>query len=124
MNVYCFITSFGIPDSSLTPKLKLRNVNIGNVLEVDMISLGDGFYAYDFVNYVEGNEYTALIDTQAEWCDSGRYIAGIVSDKDSLSSVAKLVWNEDLTDFNAENSAGATLKLAKGTQNTFGGTGL
>lgn len=124
MNVYCFITSFGTPDSTLTPKLRLKNVNIGTVMDVTMQSLGDGFYLYDFVNYIEGNEYTALIDTEAEWCDSGRYIAGIVSDKDSLSSVAKLVWNENLTEYNNENSAGATLKLSKGTQNVFGGTGL
>lgn len=123
MNVYCFITSFGIPDSTLTPRLKLRNVNMGTITEADMELVGDGFYRYDFFTYVEGNEYTALIDAGIEWCDSGRYIAGLVSDGESASSVARMVWQEDLTDYSDSKTAGATLKLAKGTQNVFGGRG-
>jgi len=58
------ITSGSLPKSGLSPTIRIRNVDNGNLLVADetMEELGDGWYKYNFIEYTGSLNYAIRVD--------------------------------------------------------------
>jgi hypothetical protein len=64
MIITAFFTEEGIPQTGLSPVIKIRDIISGNVIinNESMIEVGDGFYNYNFSTYDNDNLYSFLSD--------------------------------------------------------------
>lgn len=84
MKIIASFTYRGIALTGLSPVVNI--VDITNILTPTpivpvsnlMVDVLNGFYAYDFVNYIPGREYTIMIDGGDTLSDENRYKYGII----------------------------------------------
>ncbi len=70
----------GVPETSITPFLHIRDVASGSltVATTTMSKIGDGFYRYNFDNVVKNKNYTIFMDGGSSLPNSERYKTQIV----------------------------------------------
>lgn len=84
-------TSFGAPQTGLSPEIRIRDVNSTALVETgSMTEVGDGFYKYIFNNYSSTLDYAIRFDGGSS-LDSERYTFA------TNDSFADDVWDEPQT---------------------------
>jgi hypothetical protein len=73
--IEAFFTSYGVPQTGLSPTIRIRELT-GNTLVVTdaiMTHVGEGIYIYDFSNYTDYIEYSIRCDGGASLPTDERY---------------------------------------------------
>jgi hypothetical protein len=75
ITITAFFTNNNIPIETLTPTIRIRKTINGNLVITDalMISIGEGQYAYDFINTEANTTYTIVCDGGIELPNAERY---------------------------------------------------
>lgn len=78
MNIVSFFTNDGVPETGLSPTIRIRNASTGALVVTDeaMTEVGDGFYRYDFTGYDAQIDYTIRSDGGVSLADAERYVYG------------------------------------------------
>jgi len=97
MWVVSYFTQDGVPATGLSPTIKIRDVESGNIVvnSVSMVEKGDGFYGYDFSAYNSTKDYAIVCDSvtlsgveRYTYASSGEY-------NESLNSIESTVGTVD-----------------------------
>jgi len=74
ITIATFFTNNGIPQTGLTPTIKIRDVDTGNLLVNNdtMTEIGDGWYKYDF-DGDESKNYAGICDGGSTLTTAERY---------------------------------------------------
>lgn len=97
MWVVAYFTQDGVPATGLSPTIKIRDVESGNIVvdSISMVEKGDGFYGYDFTIYNSTKDYAIVCDSvtlsgveRYTYASSGEY-------NESLNSIESTVGTVD-----------------------------
>lgn len=88
MNILGYFSSSGVPQTSLSPTIRIRRIDTHTLVVTDAptINDGDGFYIYNFAP-LGGVDYSVRMDGGSGLAASDRYLAGGFSGTAMLSSL-------------------------------------
>lgn len=106
MYVTAFFTSSGVPQTGLTPTIRIRDVITNTLIITDdtMSEVGDGWYKYSFASYDPDVDYVVRCDGGATLTGSERY-AYAGTDSESGDMIAQAVQPYILADATPFNGA-------------------
>lgn len=106
MQVLAFFTNEGVPETGLTPTVRIRDISDNSLVVTDAAAseVGDGWYKYDFVAYDSDKEYVIRFDGGATLVDSDRYTSG--TNDSFVDDIADGVWSEPTSGHSASGSFG------------------
>jgi hypothetical protein len=109
MNILSYFTNSGVPETGLSPTIRIRNASTGALVVTDaaMIEVGDGFYRYDFTGYDALIDYSIRSDGGASLADAERY--AYAGNESYYDDVADAVWDEETAGHTTAGTFGAEL---------------
>lgn len=119
MWVTSFFTVGGSPETGLTPTLDIYMVSDDTTIvsSAAMTEIGNGWYKYDFTDYVEGTEYVITCDGGATLGIFERYTYG--GNEVFAGEITNFVWDEDLRDHTTRHSAGKVVQQIRRVVNSI-----
>lgn len=126
-----FFTSDGIPQSGLTPTVRIWEITngantlivgspngSGSTIDEQMAEIGDGFYKYEFLpiqGYDEQRNYLVRVDGGPTLSNSERYQVAKTAITDRPENIAAAVWDEEAIEHVNGGSFGEQLNQIKAT---------
>lgn len=93
MTLIGYFCSEGTPKTGLSPVVKIRKIDTGDVVvnNQPMTEIGDGFYKYNFSLYVSGNQYVALGDGGTVLSEEDRYVQAEIDEVDFPQKIDEIL---------------------------------
>jgi hypothetical protein len=109
MNILSYFTNSGVPETGLSPTIRIRNVSTGGLVVTDesMTEVGDGFYNYDFTGYDALIGYSIRSDGGVSLADAERY--SYAGNESYFDDVAEATWTAELSAYFAPKTAAAAM---------------
>lgn len=119
MWVTTFFTVGGSPETGLTPTLDIYRVSDDTavVSSASMTEIGNGWYKYNFTDYVEGITYVITCDGGATLGIFERYTYG--GNEVFAGEITNFVWDKDLRDHTTRHSAGKIVQQIRRVVNSI-----
>ena len=115
MNILSYFTNSGVPETGLSPTIRIRNVSTGALVITDaaMAEVGDGFYRYDFTGYDATVDYSIRSDGGVSLADAERY--AYAGNESYFDDIAQSTWTANLSAYiPGPNAAAAMVNLLYG----------
>ncbi len=107
MNILSYFTNSGVPETGLSPTIRIRNVSTGALVVTDdsMTEVGDGFYNYDFTGYDATIDYSIRSDGGVSLADAERY--SYAGNESYFDDVQEATWSASVSAYEGKNVMGA-----------------
>ena len=119
MWVTTFFTEGGSPKLLLTPTLDIYRVSDDTTIvsSASMPEIGNGWYKYNFVDYVEETEYVITCDGGSVLGIFERYTYG--GNEVYGGEISNNIWDEDLREHTIAHTAGKMMHQIRRTVNSI-----